>query len=910
MSRVTSGRYPIVLAAIAILGVAAIATAAILHAMWRDAVEDTQTAIGNVAAILAEQTFQSVRAVDVALGDLVAHVAWHGIETEDDLHREVGSEAQHMALVERLARLAQVQTIAIIDAGGDTVVSSRAWPPPQVNIAEREHFVQLREDSGPALVVGVPVRSMADGDWTVYFGRRLETGAGDFLGAVIIGVPPEFFLNIAEGTSALEGYEARLLREDGTIYVTNPAGDDQLGTPMVEAAAWHDMVAAGGGTFRNDTSPDRPPRYVTVRPVADYPLVVDVAVDEAHVAETWRPRALAMALVSGGLALGVALLVGGLIVQVQRALVRQEQLRDRDERLLREARQRQAADARFETAIAHMRQGLAVFDKDSRLVVCNRAFLEMYGIAPDEAPPGTALQTILKLRIARGVYSGSDPGAYTRERTALGANPELRETTDVHSMRDGRFFRISKQVLPDGGWLAVHEDVTERETTLAHLRYLASHDPLTGLANRTLLLDELDALLLDGEAAKRAGLLLVDLDGFKTVNDKFGHTIGDELLRAVSARLRSLTSENDTVARLGGDEFAILRPCDPAGAPGIVELGTRILESFRSPFEVDPHRLKVGASIGIAAAPEHPASPDQVLRQADLALYRAKSEGRNRVAVFESAMEIAITYRRDLARDLDAALDSATDAAAVTIDYQPIIDVETGKVVAMEALARWRHPDFGPVPPSTFVPIAEEFGLIHRLGEHVLGEACQAAAGWPPGVRVAINVSALQVAHGDLPTLLRRHLARTGLPAGRIELEITETALLADEDRVSESLRELRAMDVQIVLDDFGTGYASLSNLNTFAVDRIKIDRTFIARLGAHRGSTAIVEASTMIAEAFRVAVTAEGVETAEQCRMLRALGVRHLQGYLFARPAPRDAWTFADGKAIRNGEATVPASA
>ncbi len=896
MSRVASGRYPIVLATIAIIGVAAIATAAIVHAMWRDTVEDTQAAIGNVAAILAEQTFQSVRAVDLALADLASHVDWHGIETQDQLYGEISSEAQHRALLDRLARLAQAEVIAVVDAGGNTVVSTRSWPAPATNIAQRDHFAQLRDDPDAGLAVGVPVLSMAEGVWTVYFGRRLENSAGEFLGAVIIGVPPEFFLNIAEGTSALEGYQARLVREDGTIYVTNPAETDQPGTRVVEAAAWHDLVAAGGGTFRNDVSPGRPPRYIAVRPVAGYPLVVDVAVDEARVVESWRPRALTIALLSGILALGAALLVGGLIVQFRRALERQEQLRERDERLLGEARRRQAADERFETAIGHMRQGLAVFDKDSRLVTCNRAFLEMYGIAAEEAPPGTPLQTILRLRVERGVYSGDDPDAYVRERTVLGENPELREVIDVHPMRDGRFFRLSKQVLPDGGWLTVHEDVTERETTLAHLRYLASHDPLTGLANRALLLDELDALLLDGEIASPAGLLLVDLDGFKAVNDTFGHTVGDALLKAVAVRLRSLAAKNDTVARLGGDEFAILRPSDSDGVPGIIELGSRILESFHSPFDVAPHLLKVGASIGIAAAPERPASPDGVLRQADLALYRAKLEGRNRVAVFEPAMEIAITYRRDLARDLDAAIDAGT----IEIHYQPVVDVETGRAVAMEALARWHHPDVGLVPPSTFVPIAEEFGLIHRLGGHVLGEACQAAAGWPPGVRVAINVSALQVAHGDLPALLRRHLARTGLPAGRIELEITETALLAEEERVSESLRELRAMDVQVVLDDFGTGYASLSNLNTFTVDRIKIDRSFIARLGAHRGSTAIVEASTMIAEAFRVAVTAEGVETEEQVRMLRALGVHHLQGYFFARPAPRDAWSFPDGKATR----------
>jgi diguanylate cyclase (GGDEF)-like protein len=896
MPRVGSGKYPIVLSTVAILGVAAVATAVILHSMWRNALDDASTATGTVAAIIADQTLQSVQGIDVVLDDFVTHTRLHGIESGEDLRREFDREVQHAALVKRLNRLRHAEVIGVVDSAGDTVVSTRSWPAPANNVAGRDPFEYLRNHRDKDLVVGIPVRNQIDGDWTVYFSRRLENTAGDFLGTVSVGVLPDFFLQIAEGTSSIDGYAARLLREDGTIYVANPPDESLLGAMHGEGSAWHAAVEAGGGTYRAEATPDQPARIIAVRPVADYPLVVDVARTEASVAAVWRARAMPVALISGALALCMAALAGGLILQVQRAFGQQAQLRERDEELLREARQRQVADARFETAIGHMRQGLAVFDKDSRLVTCNRAFLQMYAIAPEEAPPGTPLATILALRIARGVYSGDDPEAYTQERMALGANPDMKERTDVHPMRDGRFFSLSKQNLPDGGWLAVHEDVTERERTLARLRYLASHDALTALGNRSLLFERLEGLPAPVPGTGCAGLLLIDLDGFKTVNDRFGHTVGDALLHAVASRLRSATVESDTLARLGGDEFAVLRPCDTEGVPGLVALGTQLRQALQTPFDIPPHILKIGASIGISAATEERVSTQQMLRRADLALYHAKSQGRNRVAVFESSMEIAISHRRRLARDLDVAL----DAGGIEVVYQPIVDVDTGRAVAMEALARWNHPDLGAIPPSTFVGVAEEFGLVERLGDAILAEALRTAVGWPATVRIAVNVSPIQITANDLPGVIGRALANTGIAPERVELEITESALLADERHVGECLRALRAMGIQIVLDDFGTGFASLSNLNTFTVDRIKIDRAFVGRLGRHAGSTAIVEASTMIAEAFRVVVTAEGVETEEQRDILRRLGVRHQQGYLFARPAPREAWSFVDGKAVQ----------
>ena len=388
---------------------------------------------------------------------------------------------------------------------------------------------------------------------------------------------------------------------------------------------------------------------------------------------------------------------------------------------------------------------------------------------------------------------------------------------------------------------------------------------------------------------------MIDLDGFKAVNDKFGHAIGDALLRGVAARLTSSVGSSDTVARIGGDEFAILRVSEDPDPQSLVEFGSTILARLHEPFEIDRHVLKIGASIGVATAADGTVAPDTVLSRADLALYRAKADGRNRVVAFDRQMEVAITSRRELAADLDAAL----DAGALNVHYQPIVNADTRATLAMEALARWHHPELGDIAPAVFIPLAEETGQIQRLGELVLDRACAQARHWPSEVSVAVNVSAIQVAQGDLPGLVRRHLEKTGLPATRLEIEITESALLADDDRVRKTLDELRAMGVRIVLDDFGTGFASLSNLTRFSVDKIKIDRSFISHLGGHAGSTAIVEASTMIADAFGVMVTAEGVETMAQRNLLRRMGVVQLQGYLFGAPAPAEDWQFETGTAI-----------
>jgi len=783
MSRAGSMGLKIALSAMIIVFAAALATGFIFARMWRDAVDDAKGEVSNIASIFAEQTFQSVKAIDLVLDDLVTRISWLSIENADDFRKTLLDRGEYDYLLARFNRLPQAEVLGIVDASGDVLLSTRGWPTPALHVAGYDPFEFLKAHQDAGLFVGVPIRSAANGHWTVYFGRRVESPTGEFLGIVTAGVPPAFFLGISDGASEVDGLQARLLREDGTIYVTNPREENRPGEKALEGQEWRDLVAEGGGTFRTATGSDGLARIMAVKPVADYPLVVDVGRSESSVTAVWLARVIPIAGVSFLLALLMAVLTGFLLVQFNRALQRQAQLRERDERLARASREREVATARFQAALTHMRQGLAVFDGENRLVTCNDTYPTMYRIDPGQVPPGTPFATILDLRVANGVYSGDDPALYVQRHLSL-AESRPANFTQIEQLRDGRFFMSSKQRMPDGRWLTIQEDVTERELAVAHLKYLASHDPLTGLANRSLLIEKLRELDAAGDTPGLVGLLMIDLDGFKSVNDKFGHAIGDALLENVAARLASSVGPEDTVARLGGDEFAVLHISRDAEAQSLATLGSTILSRLHEPFQIDRHVLKIGASIGIATAADGIISPDAVLSRADLALYRAKSDGRNRVVAFDKAMEVVITSRRDLAADLGAAL----DAGSLEVHYQPIVNADTRATLAMEALARWRHPRLGAVPPAEFIPLAEETGQILRLGELVIERACENAKYWPAEVSVAVNVSAIQVAQGDLAGLVDRHLKKAGVAATRLEIEITESALLVDDDRVRRTL--------------------------------------------------------------------------------------------------------------------------
>ena len=534
---------------------------------------------------------------------------------------------------------------------------------------------------------------------------------------------------------------------------------------------------------------------------------------------------------------------------------------------------------KFDAALRNMSQGLCMFDRDQRLVVFNDQYVEMYQMPSDIVRPGCDLKTILKLRQDAGNFV-SDIDAYVADLTArLGQKHTVAATS---TLADGRTIAIVNQPMLDGGWVATHEDISERTRSEAQIAHMAHHDTLTDLANRSLLRERIEhALPLLRRHELTFAILVLDLDRFKAVNDSLGHAVGDALLREVAKRLKANCRDVDIVARLGGDEFAIFQRGDIDTKIGAGVLALRLLKAIREPYEIEGHDIEVGASIGIALAPVDSSNASDLLKYADLAMYKVKAEGRNGYRFFNPELDAEARTRRGLEQDLREAL----SRGQFELHYQPLVNLQTTHVIGYEALLRWRHPQRGLVLPDEFIGHAEETGLIEPIGEWVLREACSAARLWPDHIRVSVNLSSVQFRKKHLVDAVIFALAESCLPASRLELEITESVLLEHSSQNIEMLHELRRLGVRIVLDDFGTGFSSLLYLQQFPFDKIKIDRSFISELPRNSSSSAIVCAINSLARSLDISTLAEGVETAEQAQLLRLSGCNEAQGFLFGKP-------------------------
>ena len=439
---------------------------------------------------------------------------------------------------------------------------------------------------------------------------------------------------------------------------------------------------------------------------------------------------------------------------------------------------------------------------------------------------------------------------------------------------------MKHQPVPGKGWVSTHEDVTEQRRIQKRVAYLAHHDSLTGLANRALLRERMDTALNGGREI--VAVLCLDLDRFKEINDTLGHATGDALLQALAERLRSCVRDADTVARMGGDEFAIIQHGSTQPEDSVA-LAARVIDAIARPYVINGQQMLVGTSIGIAISPNDGTQTDQLLRNADLALYRAKADGRGTYRLFEQDMDRRVQARRKLESDLRDALNKSE----FELYYQPLVNLEHDAICGFEALLRWHHPERGKVSPAEFIPLAEETGLIVPIGEWVLRQACAEAAKWPGHLKVAVNVSAAQF-NPSLAGSVISALATAALPPNRLELEITESVMLQDGDAAFATLTALHDLGVRIALDDFGTGYSSLSNLRRFPFDKIKIDRSFVADLSlANVDAIALVRSVANLGVSLGMATTAEGVETQAQLDLVRAEGCTEIQGYFISAPRP-----------------------
>ena len=536
----------------------------------------------------------------------------------------------------------------------------------------------------------------------------------------------------------------------------------------------------------------------------------------------------------------------------------------------------------FEVALNNMARGLSMFDDQQRLIVCNSLYRQIYGLPLELTRPGTSFSRIIRYHSAR------EDGGETKRDLAnqvkwikghVSALSQGASFNHTQVLRDGRTILVSNQPLPHGGWVDLQEDITERRQAEEKIVWLARHDTLTGLPNRFHFQEELELALRVGA---RIAVHWIDLDHYKAINDELGHPVGDALLTSVAARLKSVVRGTDIVARLGGDEFAVIQR-NATSRARVSACAKRLLRSLPAPHLLMGHKINITASMGVAMSPEHGTDAATLLKNADVALYKTKAKGRNAFLVFEKGDDKPSDSQHITHQDLKAAF----AAGEFELHYQPIIDVKQRFVTSCEALMRWRHKTRGLIPPNDFIPIAEQCGMIVEMGAWAIGRACADAKSWSKLVKVNVNLSPRQFEDENLFATAKAALRRSGLDPARLELEITETALLRDDVRTHATLHKLKGLGVTIALDDFGTAYASLSYLRSFPFDKIKIDRSFIRDLDIQKSgdSLAIIDAVVGLARQLKMSTVAEGVETVEQLNTISVAGCGEVQGFYFSRP-------------------------
>ncbi|MEN3347790.1 MAG: hypothetical protein V7632_1425 [Bradyrhizobium sp.] len=828
------------------------------------ALEMSERELNNTALLLSRHFDQQLTDLQYVHDDIVSYLQAGQVDTADQFEKTMSLLSAHEMLRTRLAALPHVGGLNVFNAKGWLINSSEMWPVPDINVSDRRYFQEFTSGRPTSPIIVEPAMSKVTGNWTTIFARKITGRNGEIIGFASRGVEPSHFEEFVASLALHGDTVISMIHRDGTIIARYPQDAGVVGRNIIDQPLFRKVLSLGGNTSGRFVGGAGEENVGAVRSLSHFPIMILATTQTSTALEDWR----AQTKLQFCAAVLAVLIVVVTIFLIVRQLQRQHEA----------ARRRLSEKSQhLDTAINTMTQGLLLFDASARLVICNQQYIAMFGISPEVATPGCHLRDLILHRQATGSFVGD-----VDEYCARFTSPDNDQAKDmVITTPDGRNIRLISKRSPGGGWATTLEDVTEGRRAQAKIEYLAHYDALTNLPNRMLFQRHAEGLLLE-PAAREFAILYIDIDEFKRINDTLGHPVGDEFLRNVAEKLRRSVGPNDFIARLGGDEFAIVQR-DITSDDDVNGLVARIYQSLRAPFDCHGHRLSGDASIGIAIAPRHGADLFGLLKSADLAMYAAKAAGRRTYRFFDPAMEAQANLRRELEADLRTALAEG----GFELHYQPLVDLRSDEVTGCEALLRWRHPVRGMISPAEFIPVAEETGMIEEIGQWVLRTACIEAAAWPAHVRLAVNVSPVQFRSETLALKVASALAESGLDARRLELEITEAVLIADDDAALVTLGQLRALGVHIALDDFGTGYSSLQYLQRFPFDKIKIDRSFVKEVTRNSGSASIIRAVVSIAADRNMITTAEGVETDQQRDTVQMLGCTQMQGYLFSRPVP-----------------------
>jgi|HubBroStandDraft_5_1064220.scaffolds.fasta_scaffold07928_3 diguanylate cyclase (GGDEF)-like protein len=844
---------PIVILGAAIIGLCWCEVVYQLHSDYTETVNLAVERGDSMAKLFEKDTIRLLKGIDTTL--LLLRQAYE-------------TDPENFDLVKTARQSGMVGDVATefgqITSSGYLVQTTSGQLGAPIYLGDRKHFIAQLNNPEDELFISDPVFLRSTGKYLIPVARRLRAPDGSFAGILTGQVDPLFVEQFSQTLKLGPGSNISIRGLDGVLR----ASYGFVKPPVQQTAVMKEaMTHAPNGYFWGGGAADNVTRLVTYRSLSDFPLVITIGESEEHIFASFHHHRLIYVSIAAALTL-VTIMFVVIILQ------RQSTLERTNSRL-------ETVNGRFDTALSHITQGITMYDGDHKLVVWNDRFAKIYGFPTELITVGRPFRELIAYQVKTGNI-GQDPDRYMAMR--MERLSKDRFYSAQHLLTTGRTVAVLNHALENGGWVSTHEDITDRKNSETRIEQLAHFDTLTGLANRNLFKERVEETLFHyRQQGGGFAVVLLDLDKFKGVNDTLGHQSGDVLLKDVASRIKAAIRDVDLAARLGGDEFAVLvQPGNGGTRERSEALAARLIEVVSAPYAIDGHPVVVGCSIGIALIPHHGERIDEVLRNADLALYKSKSAGRNCFHIYSNKMKTEADQRSALEIDLREAI----WGDQLDVHYQPVIELDTGRVVSVEALARWNHKTKGPIPPSEFIPVAEEAGLIVELGNWIMLKACHDVMRMPNDIKVAVNLSPVQFAKSNVVEAAMFAMAESGLAKERLELEITEGVLLEESEQNLATLRQLKDVGVSIALDDFGVGFSSLAYLTVFPFDKVKIDKSFIDRLDRPETS-AVIASIVQLTTSLNRSTVAEGIETQDQLDRVRALGLKFGQGYLFSKPVP-----------------------